>query len=140
MLQRKQLVKIILATLVLGAIYWFGLRADPGVEALNQAIHEIGSPALRDYPYKFRVLRLEEGVAVMTTPRSPDVPVYRMIGSIYPTLAGKVPNDPDFVAGEKALAQVQAEARLIVLEQPGVSGVKWELDQNWLIAHGISLN
>jgi hypothetical protein len=129
-----------LATLVIGAIYWFGLRTDPRVAALNQALNEISSPALRGYPYKFRVLRLEDGAAVMTTPRSPEVPVYRMIGSIYPSLAGKSPNDPDFVAGEKALAQVQAEARQIVLRQPGVSSVRWELDQNWLIAHGISLN
>lgn len=136
----KKTAIALIVVLVLGAIYWFGLRTDPKVAALNQAIHEKGSPALRDYPYPFRVLRMEGTVAVMATPRSPAVPVYRMIGSIYPTLAGKAPNNPDFVAAEKELSKVQSEARQIVLDQPGVSEVKWELDENWLISHGISLN
>ena len=140
MMQRRQVVKVLLVILGIGLIYWFGVRTDPAVQALNQAIQSTGSMDLRNYPYAFRVLRLEGEVAVMSTPRSPDVPVHRMIGSIYPNLAGKAPNDPDFVAAQKALAQVQAEARQIVLDQPGVSSVKWELDQNWLIAHGISLN
>lgn len=131
---------IVAAILALGAIYWFGLRTDPKVAALNQAIEAKASPALRDYPYPFRVLRLEGAVAVMATPRSPEVPVYRMIGALYPSLAGKSPDNPDFVAAEKELSKAQSEARKIVLEQPGVTGVKWELDQNWLISNGISLN
>ncbi|MFN3398224.1 MAG: hypothetical protein ACK4ZS_06785 [Sulfurimicrobium sp.] len=131
---------IVAAMLALGAIYWFGLRTDPKVAALNQAIEAKASPALRNYPYPFQVLRLEGTVAVMATPRSPAVPVYRMIGALYPSLAGKSPDNPDFVAAEKELAKAQSEARKIVLEQPGVTGVKWELDENWLISHGISLN
>lgn len=139
-MQGKQLVKVLLVILAFGAIYWFGLRTDPKVVALNQAIQEKGSQDLRDYPYLFRVMRQEGTVAVMATPRSPEMPVYRMIGALYPSLAGKSPDNPHFIAAEKALAKVQSEARQIVLDQPGVSGVKWELDQNWLISHGISLN
>lgn len=139
-MQGKPLVKVLLAIVALGAIYWFGLRTDPKVVALNQAIQEKGSQDLRDYPYLFRVMRQEGTVAVMATPRSPEMPVYRMIGALYPSLAGKSPDNPHFIAAEKALAKVQSEARQIVLDQPGVSGVKWELDQNWLISHGISLN
>ena len=133
-------LKILSAILFLGAIYWFGLRTDPGVEALNQALNEIGSPALRNYSYSFRVISLEGGSAVMGSPRSFDVPVYRMIGALHPNLSGKAPNDPDFIAAEKELAQMQSEARTIVLRQPGVIGVKWELDRNWLIAHNIQIN
>ena len=135
----KKAVIALIVVLALGA-YWFGLRTDPRVAALNQAIQENGSPALRDYLYPFRVLRLEGTVAVMATPRSSAVPVYRMIGALYPSLAGKAPDNPDFVAAEKELAKVQSEAKKIVLEQPGVTEVKWELDENWLISHGISLN
>lgn len=139
-MQRKQVVKILLVVIGLGFFYWFGLRTDPAVQVLNQAIQGRGSQTLQNYPYAFRVLRLENGVAIMATPRSPEVPVYRMIAAIYPNLAGKAPNDPDFVAAQKVLAEVQSEARQIVLNQPGISGVKWELDRNWLIAHGIPLN
>lgn len=138
--QKTRIVRILFAAVALGAIYWFGLRTDPRVEALNQALHETGSPVLRSYPYAFRVVRLDGEAAVMGTPRSPQVPVYRMIGAIYPNLSGRSPDDPDFVAAEKELAQVQSEARQIVLDQPGVTGVKWELDQNWLIAHNIQPN
>jgi hypothetical protein len=137
---KKQIVKILLAVFVLGTIYWFGLRTDPKVEALNQQIESTGSAALRNYPYLFRVVRLEGELAVMATPRSSEVPVYRMIGAIYPNLSGRAANDPDFVAAEKELAQIQSEARQIVLSQQGVSSVKWELDQNWLIAHNIQMN
>jgi hypothetical protein len=139
-LRNKRILRILPAVFVLGVIYWFGLRTDPRVEALNQALQEISSPALRSYPYTFRVVRVDGESAVMGTPRSFKVPVYRMIGAIYPGLAGKAPTDPDFVAAEKELAQMQSEARQIVLDQPGVTGVKWELDQNWLIAHNIQLN
>jgi hypothetical protein len=138
--RNKRIIKILTAILVLGAIYWFGLRTDPKVDALNQALHELSSPALRDFPYAFGVVRLEGGAAVMGTPRSSEVPVYRMIGAIYPNLSGKAANDPDFVAAEKELAQIQSEARQIILKQPGVTSVKWELDRNWLIAHNIQIN
>lgn len=137
---KQSFTQALLATLVLALLYWFGLRTDPQVAALNRAIEEKGSRALLDYPYAFRVEKLEGTVATLGTPRSPEVPVYRMIGALYPNLGGKSPQDPDFVAAEKALAAVQSEARQIVLAQPGVTEVKWELDQNWLIGHGIPLN
>jgi len=133
-------VSITLIALAFSGIYWFGLRDDPKVTILNEAIQKNGSSALRDYPYQFQVVRVENTVAVMATPRSTTVPVYRMIGALYPSLAGKAPNDPDFIAAEKELAKVQTEAKKIVLEQPGVSEAKWELDQNWLIGKNISLN
>lgn len=136
----KKIAITLIVVLALGAIYWFGLSTDPKVAALNEAIQEKASPALRDYLYPFRVLRLEGTVAVMATPRSPAMPVYRMIGALYPSLAGKAPDNPDFVEAEKELAKVQSEAKDIVLEQPGITEVKWELDENWLISHGISLN
>lgn len=135
----RRILAILSLVLALGAIYWFGLRTDPGVAALNRAL-DSGSQAMRNYPYTFRVVRIEAETAVMATPRSFKVPVYRMIAAIHPNLAGKAPTDPDFVAAEKELAQVQSEARQIVLDQPGVSAVKWELDQNWLLAHNIQFN
>ncbi len=136
----KQIIQILSAILALGLIYWFGLRTDPGVEALNQMLNKTGSPALQNYPYSFRVVRLEGDTAVMSTPRSFKVPVYRMIGAIYPNLSGKAQNDPVFIKAQTELAQIQSEAREIILDQPGVNGVKWELDQNWLIAHNIQIN
>ena len=135
----RRAAAIIFLAAVLGAlVYWAG--GDPQVDALNEAIKQNGSRALKEYPYQFRVLRLEDGVATMTTPRSPQVPVYRMIRAIDPNVNPRDPNNPEFVAAEKALAGVQEEARRIVLAQPGVTSVKWELDRNWLIDHGIAVD
>jgi hypothetical protein len=139
-MKQTRTVKILAAIFALGLIYWFGLRTDPKVEALNQVLLSSASPQLRDFPYEFKVVRLEGETAVMGTPRSSAMPVYRMIGALYPQLSGKDASHPDFIAAQMALAKVQSEAREIVLKQPGVTQVKWELDQNWLIAHNIPLN
>ena len=98
--RKNRTLKILTAILALGAIYWFVLRTDPRVDALNQALIEIGSPALRNYPYSFKVTSLEGGLAVMGSPRSFDVPVYRMIGALYPNLSGMAAIDPDFIVAE----------------------------------------
>jgi hypothetical protein len=135
---RRAAAILLLAAVLAALAYWS--RGDRQVDALNQAIKQHGSAALRDYPYQFRVLRLESGVATMTTPRSPQVPVYRMIRAIDPTVNPRNPSDPEFVAASKALANVQTEARQIVLSQPGVTQVKWELDKNWLLDHGIAVD
>ncbi|HUW51777.1 MAG TPA: hypothetical protein VMV75_12255 [Sulfuricella sp.] len=139
-MKNRRTLGILAAVLAVAVFYLTVLRSDPLVEALNQAIQANGSPELKKYPYPFRVLRIEGTAAVMGTPRSPAMPVYRMIGAIDPALSGKAPDNPDFVAAEKALAKVQSEARQIVLSQPGVTDVKWELDRNWLISHQISLD
>ncbi|MFO1204421.1 MAG: hypothetical protein U1E63_01455 [Burkholderiales bacterium] len=135
---RRSTAIVVLALVLAALVYW--MQRDRQVDALNEAIARNGSAALRAYPYQFRVLRLENGVATMTTPRSPQVPVYRMIRAIDPNLKPRDTRDPEFVAAEKALASVQEEARRIVLAQPDVKSVKWELDRNWLIDHGIPVD
>lgn len=136
---RRSTAIVVLALVLAALVYWM-MQRDRQVDALNEAIARNGSAALRAYPYQFRVLRLENGVATMTTPRSPQVPVYRMIRAIDPNLKPRDTRDPEFVAAEKALAAVQEEARRIVLAQPDVKSVKWELDRNWLIDHGIPVD
>ncbi|MBU1775306.1 MAG: glutamate-ammonia-ligase adenylyltransferase [Gammaproteobacteria bacterium] len=126
--------------LALLAIAWSALKPDPQVEALNRALQQQGSNLLREYPYRFRAVRLEGETAVMTTPRSQTVPVFRMISALYPHLSGRSSTSPEFITAQQELAQVQGEARQIVLQQAGVSKVEWELDQSWLIQHNIPLN
>jgi hypothetical protein len=139
-MKSRRTLGILAAILAVAVLYLTVFRSDPLVEALNQAIQANGSPELKKYPYPFRVLRMEGTAAVMSTPRSPAMPVYRMIRAIDPALSGKAPDNPDFIAAEKALAKVQSEARQIVLSQPEVTEVKWELDKDWLISHQIALD
>ncbi len=120
-------------------VSWYVHRPDERARQLNDILAEKASAPLKAYPYEFRVLRTEGGTAVMSTPRNFDVPAFKMIGALHPEIDVRNPNDPAFVAAEKALAQIQSEAMTIVKSQPGIDGVRWELDAGWLRAHGIDV-
>ncbi|HNB53209.1 MAG TPA: hypothetical protein PK530_14760, partial [Anaerolineales bacterium] len=94
---------------------------------------------LKDYPYQFQVLRVEGKTAVMTTPRNFDVPAFRMLGVLYPDINVKDANNPAFIAVEHQLGRMQDEAKGIVLAQPGIEQVRWELDKQWLRRKGIEV-
>ena len=103
------------------------------------AIATKASQKLKDYPYQFQVLRVEGGTAVMSTPRNFDSPAFRMLGVLYPDINVKDANNPAFIAVERLLGQVQDEAKDIVLAQPGITDVRWELDKGWLRRKGIEV-
>ena len=77
--------------------------------------------------------------AFVSTPRSFEAPAFKMLGVLYPEINTKNPNDPTFIAAEQRLGEVQTEARAIVLAQPGIKEVRWELDRDWLTAHHIDV-
>ncbi|MGE5466381.1 MAG: hypothetical protein ACM3Y9_03055 [Ignavibacteria bacterium] len=120
-------------------VSWYVHRPDEKARQLNDALEARASAQLKAYPYEFRVLRTEGGTAVMSTPRNFDLPAFRMIGALHPEIDVRNPNDPAFVAQEKALAQAQSEAMAIVRAEPGITGVRWELDVAWLRAHAIDV-
>ncbi|MEK8089713.1 hypothetical protein [Thermithiobacillus plumbiphilus] len=112
------------------------LRPDPRVAALNSALESI--PALRDYPYPFRVLRVEGPVAVVSTPRSPAMPAFRVIWAIHPELRQAAFDSPAYQAAQQEISQMQKLTRLTVEAQPGIEQVHWELDMDWLAQHAQS--
>lgn len=130
---------IVIAVVLLAAVDWAIQRPDPRTRELNQVLATQASPKLRDYPYQFHVLRVEGDTAVMATPRNFDVPAFRMLGVLYPDINVKDANNPAFIAVERLLGQVQDEARAIVLAQPGITQVRWELDRPWLHRKGITV-
>ncbi|MBI4755320.1 MAG: hypothetical protein HY778_07875 [Betaproteobacteria bacterium] len=130
---------IVLAVLVAFALDWFVQRPDERSRDLNRAIESEASEQLRAYPYQFRVIRTEGDAAVMTTPRDRNVPALNFLRAVQPDLDVMNANDPAFVAAQTRLGQMQDEARAIVLEQPGVKSVRWELDKRWLRSHGIEV-
>lgn len=132
-----QWVLIVMALLV--ALDWVIRRPDARSRELNHILETQASQKLKDYPYQFQVLRVEGKTAVMTTPRNFDVPAFRVIAALFPEINVKDPNNPAFVEAQQTLAARQTEARLIVSAQPGIQGVKWELDKTWLGAHGIDM-
>ncbi|WP_457665611.1 glutamate-ammonia-ligase adenylyltransferase [Thiolapillus sp.] len=126
----------ILALIALVLIF-FALYEPPQVSHLNarlEADAQVGS-----FPYRFRVLRIDNGVAVMSTPRSSAVPVAQVLGKIFPDMGNAAPDSPLFQKMQTRLANTQKRAKAIVLKDPDIKRIQWELDQNWLMQHGISL-
>jgi len=132
---RKYLIFLgVLAVLILGL--WLSGR-DTRVADINGML--ASDSQLAAYPYPFRVLSLENGVAAISTPRSFKVPVIQFLGFIQPELKGKAQDDPAVIAAQEDLVRHQKRAMELVQGQPDVRSVRWVLDENWYLSKGISL-
>lgn len=110
---------------------------DPRVGELNDLLE--ADAQLADYPYRFRVLELEDGVAVMSSPRSAEVAASRFLAAAFPRLRNLPATDPAMMAAQQELAERQGRAAELIRRQPDVSAVRWELDRRWLRSHGVDL-
>ena len=128
---------IILATLAVIVLVWV-FYESPDVARLNAKLSE--NAELVDYPYRFRVLGLENGVATMSSPRSASFPAYRALAILYPQLRNEAPDSPAMMEAQQEMARVQRMARDIVADSEDVSRVVWVLDENWLLGKGIDPN
>jgi hypothetical protein len=135
----KKLYWFILVVVLVIGMDWFVRSPDSRSRQLTAAIEEQASPNLKSYPYKFWVMKVSGETAVVSTPRNAQVPALKALGAMFPGVDTKNPNDAQFIAAEKLLGEVQSEARAIVLKQPGIKEVRWELDRDWLTAHQIEL-
>ena len=129
----------LLALLFLVALDWYIRAPDARSRQLTSVIEAQASAKLKNYPYKFWVMQVNGQTVVMSTPRNVQVPAMKMLGVLYPSIDTRNPNDPAFIAAEQLLGEVQAEARTIMLTQPGIRDVRWELDRDWLVGHGIEV-
>jgi hypothetical protein len=130
---------IIAILIFLVGLDWYIRAPDATSRQLTSAIEAEGSEKLKNYPYKFRVLKFKEGTAYVSSPRSFAVPAFKALAVLYPDLNTKNPDNPDFIAAQKLLAEVQSEAGSIVQAQPVVKQIRWEIDRDWLSAHHIDV-
>ena len=130
---------VLIGIALLVALDWAIRRPDSRSRELNDIIQTQASAQLKAYPYQFHVLRVADDTAVMATPRNFQSPAFRFLGVLYPDINVKDHNNPAFIAVEKLLGQVQDEAKDIVLAQPGIKNVSWELDKEWLRRHHIEV-
>jgi hypothetical protein len=130
---------VLIGIALLVALDWAIRRPDSRSRELNDIIQTQASAQLKAYPYQFHVLRVADDTAVMATPRNFQSPAFRFLGVLYPDINVKDHNNPAFIAVEKLLGQVQDEAKDIVLAQPGIKSVSWELDKEWLRRHHIEV-
>lgn len=126
----------VLLTVVLTLIA-VALYEPPIVSDLNDRLAADGQVGSFSYP--FRVQRVSNGVAIMSTPRSSAVPVAQVLDKIFPSLGNSDPASPLFQELQNKLASTQKHAKAIVLKNPDIKQVQWELDRDWLSQHGISI-
>jgi hypothetical protein len=127
---------IVLGVIVLALVgWWISSSWQPGVWEINDQLE--ADPTLADYPYQFRVVALDDGVATISTPRSFDFPAIRFLEVIHPELAGKAQDDPAMIAAQQDLIDHQKRVQGLVLAQPDVQRVDWRLDVKWLADHGV---
>ena len=129
----------VIMLLFLVGLDWYIRAPDSRSRQLTGAIEAQSSAQLKSYPYTFRVMSVSGETAVMSTPRSVEVPALKALGALFPRIDTRNPNDPQFIAAERLLGEVQGEARSIILSQPGIKAVRWELDRDWLAAHAIDV-
>ncbi|MBK5969674.1 hypothetical protein Thiosp_04374 [Thiorhodovibrio litoralis] len=123
----------LILVIVLG--FWIKSSWQPRVWELNNMLES--DAKLAEYPYQFRLRSLNNGLAILSTPRNPSFPAYQFLQVIHPRLAGKDQADPAMVAAQQELIEHQKHAQTLMLGQPDVERVDWQLDVKWLADHGV---
>ena len=114
------------------------LYETPKVREINNQLESIGE--IKDFPYQFKVLRINNGIATLNSPISTDLPCGKIIGVIFPSIKGKSLLSPEYQEAQKLLARVQMRVGDTVKSDPDINKIIWELDRSWLIQNGVSLN
>ncbi len=129
---------IALVVILAGIVFWLvSANWNPRVGELNEVLE--ADSDLSGYVYQFRVVDYADGVAVISTPRSFDVPAMRFLEIVKPELAGLAQDDPAMIAAQQDLIEHQKRAQTLMLGQPDVDRVDWRLDVRWLADHGVQV-
>ena len=126
-----------LACVVLLVVAWNLLSRDPRIGELNQLLgsdHE-----LADFPFQFRVLELENGIATVSSPRSAQVPVMQFLRTAYPQLAGVSVDDPQMMEAQALLVKKQSRAAELLKSQADIGAIRWRVDERWYEERGVRL-
>jgi hypothetical protein len=132
----RRYLYILSAVVIVGFLLWLS-NLDPRVGELNDILES--DEQLATYPYQFRVLSLDQGVARMTSPRSAQMSAIQGLRIMFPELEGKSPVSPEMIAAQERLASIQTRAAGLVKAQEDVRSVRWTLDERWLTRNGVSM-
>ncbi|MEB4592946.1 hypothetical protein VSS37_18345 [Candidatus Thiothrix sp. Deng01] len=133
-MSNKQQFLVVLALVAGLALIWF-LKQDPAINQLNGVLKT--DVELQAYPYQFHALKVENGIATLSSPRSPEVSVLHFFNIAKPNLDTNNPDSPAMIAAQKELAHVQEKAGKLAKAQPGIQEVRWEIDRSWYASHGL---
>ncbi len=127
---------IILGVVLAIALAWFS-KQNPQQNQLNALLN--ADSELQAYPYHVHVLKAENGVITLSSPRSPQVSVLNFLAIAFPNLNTSNPDTPEMIAAQKQLAHIQEKAFKLVKAQADVKDVQWEIDRSWYESHGLKI-
>lgn len=133
---RNYLIGLLTVLLIAAGVFW--LSRDSRVADINNMLAQ--DFELAGYPYVFKVLSLEDGVATMGSPRSAEVPVMTFLRTAFAELRATSVDHPDMMAAQLVLVEKQSRAASLVESQPDVNVIRWEIDERWYNEHGVFLN
>lgn len=133
----KRYALVLAAVAVLGLAWWVFNRDNVAGE-INATLES--DAELADYPYTFRVVRIDEGVATVTSPRSARVSVMQFLRTAFPELADVPVDHPDMTAAQERLVAMQSRAAEIISDHADVRAVEWQIDEEWYSSRGVYID
>ncbi|MBT2971953.1 MAG: hypothetical protein B6D72_13200 [gamma proteobacterium symbiont of Ctena orbiculata] len=127
----------VLAIICLSLLLIWMLNLDLRLEEIDDMIGR--DSKIASYPYPFRALEIEGTTAVLSSPRSNAMPAVRFLGLIKPGLINLDEQDPELLAAQKELAEIQSRVRKVVLMRNDIDRISWRLDKEWYAEKGILL-
>lgn len=127
---------LILLSVCIGLIIIFFYQT-PEVRKLNQKLDS--NTRIHNFPYHFKVLHINNGIAVINSPISTEVSCGKVIGLIFPQVKSLSMLSEDYQQAREQLASVQTLIEKTVLAEPDIRQVQWELDRGWLIQNGVNI-
>ncbi len=126
-----------LAALCLLLIFAFMYEA-PKVRQLNSQLKSIKE--VSEFPYPFKVLSIEKGVATINSPIATELSCNKVVGVLFPSVKGQSMLSPEYQKASDMLAEVQTQIEISVKSDPQVHIIHWQLDRSWLTQKGIVFN
>lgn len=119
-------------------LIWWASSLDSRVSHLNSILRD--DSLLAEYPYRFTVISLKDGVAEMSSPRSAQVPAMKFLRIVYPELQHASAIDGRMIDAQVDLAKVQSHAGELISSQETVQSIRWSIDKKWYTYQGIYLD
>ena len=133
---RRYLQVLALVAVLAGG--WWILARDSIAGDINAMLDQ--DAQLAGYPYAFRVVSVDEGIASVSSPRSASVSVIAFLRAAFPDLAGAAVDDPEMLAAQERLVAMQSRAAELVEAHPEVDSVRWQLDETWYARRGVYID
>jgi hypothetical protein len=126
---------LIVLLVFLGLVGLWFIKQDPVLNHLNATLS--ADQELAAYPYHVHVLKVDNGVVTLSSPRSPQVSVLQFFNIAFPKLDTNNPDSAEMIAAQKQLAHIQEKSAKLVKAQPDIKDVQWEIDKAWYSSHGL---